>query len=44
MISDKASIEDVASLIESRARATNLDAEVRALNDRIDEMHRELLR
>ena len=44
MMADKASLGDITNLLDTRARSMNVDTEIRALNDRIDDMHRELLR
>ena len=44
IMSEKASVEEVANLIETRVRTASTEENIRQINDRVDDMHRDLLR
>ena len=44
IMSEKASVEEVANLIETRVRTSSTEENIRQINDRVDDMHRDLLR
>ena len=44
IMSEKASVEEVANLIETRVRTASTEENIQQINDRVDDMHRDLLR